>query len=68
MEVLLNGERRTYEGPLTIRALLEREGIPADRMGVAVAVNRRVIPRTQWHEVYLQGGEKVELVYARQGG
>jgi len=68
MEVLLNGERRTYEGPLTIGALLEREGIPADRMGIAVAVNRRIIPRTQWHEVYLRGGEKVELVYARQGG
>jgi sulfur carrier protein len=68
MEVLLNGERRTYEGPLTIGALLEREGIPADRMGIAVAVNRRVIPRTRWHEVYLQGGEMVELVYARQGG
>jgi len=27
-----------------------------------------VIPRAQWGEFYLRGGEKVELVYARQGG
>jgi len=68
MEIELNGERRQYEGPLTIAALLEREGLTPDRMGIAVAVNQRVIPRGQWHEFYVRGGEKVELVYARQGG
>ncbi len=68
MEILLNGERRQYEGPVTIVALLEREGIQPNQVGIAVAVNQRVIPRARWHEFSLQGGEKVELVYARQGG
>ena len=68
MEILLNGERRQYEEPMTIATLLEREGIAPDQIGIAVAVNQRVIPRSQWREFYLRGGEKVELVYARQGG
>jgi len=68
MEIVLNGERRQYEGPLTIATLLEQEGLPAHQIGIAVAVNRQVIPRAQWGEFYLRGGEKVELVYARQGG
>ncbi len=68
MEILLNGDRRQYEEPMTIATLLEREGIDPDQIGIAVAVNQRVIPRSQWRAFYLRGGEKVELVYARQGG
>jgi len=68
MDIQLNGERRVLMEPLTLWQLLEGEGIPPEQIGVAIAVNRQVIPRQAWKDFRLQGGEVIELVYARQGG
>lgn len=45
-------------------------GQPADgaRLGVAVAVNSAVVPRSQWAGRRLTEGDDVELVTAVQGG
>lgn len=45
-------------------------GQPVDgsRLGVAVAVNSAVIPRSQWAGRRLTDGDDVELVTAVQGG
>lgn len=45
-------------------------GQPLDgsRLGVAVAVNAAVVPRSQWAERALTEGDDVELVTAVQGG
>ncbi|MCL6528460.1 MAG: sulfur carrier protein ThiS [Thermaceae bacterium] len=42
--------------------------LDATHLGIAVAVNRRVIPRSEWAATSLQEGDTIELVYARQGG
>lgn len=54
---------------LTGRALTPG-GRPADgsRLGVAVAVNAAVIPRSEWSGWELTAGDNVELVTAVQGG
>ena len=36
--------------------------------GVAVAVNYRVIPRSQWQEFVLHDGDALEIIRATQGG
>ncbi len=70
MRVKLNGVWQELDttGPVTVRDFLRRQGIDPERVGVAVAINREVIPRSRWLMVMIQGGEEIELVYARQGG
>ena len=38
------------------------------KLGVAVARNAEVVPRSQWHGTALADGDDVELVTAVQGG
>lgn len=68
MRVQLNGESITLPPGINIEALLQHLRIDPQQVGIAVAVNRRVIPRAQWQTTTLSEGDQVELVYARQGG
>lgn len=68
MQVRLNGEAVQLPEGLTVQALLQRVGVEPAQIGVAVAVNRRVLRRTEWASVQLAEGDQIELVYARQGG
>lgn len=49
---------------------LAATGQPVDgaRLGVAVAVNATVVPRSQWAQQALSEGDDIELVTAVQGG
>lgn len=68
MRVLLNGEPQELPTPCTVADLLRRLQLEATSIGLAVAVNRQVIPRSAWEATLLKEGDQVELVYARQGG
>ncbi len=61
----VNGEPRNLpvRTPRELLAELELEG-----EFFAIAVNRRVIPKTRWNEAVLQDGDSVEIVTPRQGG
>jgi sulfur carrier protein len=43
-------------------------GIPALARGVAVAVDREVVPRSRWDDTHLADGQRVEVLEAVQGG
>ena len=49
---------------------LDDSGHPVDggRLGVAIAVDSEVVPRSAWAAHRLAAGSHVELVTARQGG
>ncbi|MGJ9372399.1 sulfur carrier protein ThiS [Nesterenkonia sp. CF4.4] len=49
---------------------LNPDGTPADggRLGVAVALDAAVVPRSRWSATTLTGGEDLEIVTAVQGG
>ncbi|MCI1748269.1 MAG: sulfur carrier protein ThiS [Acidipropionibacterium sp.] len=49
---------------------LEPDGRPADggRLGVAVAIDRAVVPRSRWQATELAPGQTVDIVTAVQGG
>jgi len=66
MRILLNGEERTLEGPLTLAALVERLGMKADR--VAVELNREIVSRPRWAETELHEGDRLEIVQFVGGG
>jgi sulfur carrier protein len=78
MNITLNGTGRTVAAALSIAALVsEATGRPlaADgrakdgrKLGVAVACNAQVVPRSLWSATELAEGDDVELVTAVQGG
>jgi sulfur carrier protein len=65
MNIMLNGAERRVPDGLSVGDVVAIVGAP-DR-GVAVAVDSRVVPRSQWTET-VRGGAVVEVLTAVQGG
>jgi len=66
MRVVVNGEPRTVARGVTVDTLVAALG--RGPRGIAVAVNREVVPRSTWGEVQLRPGDHVEVLDAAQGG
>jgi len=66
MNVLINGDERSLESPLTLAALVESLGMKPDR--VAVERNREIVPRDQWLVTELAEGDQLEIVHFVGGG
>ena len=74
MRYEVNGEERSLEsGSLTVLQLLNQEGLTQasscePRVGIAVAVNEAIIPRSRWDKVVIQPDDNVDLFQAIAGG
>lgn len=69
MRIILNGAEQEIADGATIADLLAQTHPDATaQRGVAVAVDRQVVPRSTWTEAVLAEGAKVEFVTAVQGG
>lgn len=78
MNIILNGNQEAVADGASISALVSQvtgrplaaDGQATDgrRLGVAVARNAQVVPRSQWSATALADGDDVELVTAVQGG
>lgn len=66
LEVVVNGQRITVAAGMTVGGLVDLV-VPSSR-GVAVAIEREVVPRSTWSHVQLAGGEHVEIVSVSAGG
>lgn len=66
MQLTINGEKKAFEQPLAIPALLDALGVSQQR--VAVEVNRSVVPRARHAATVLQDGDEVEVVTFVGGG
>jgi len=66
MQVEVNGRSRQVADGLSLADLVASAVRRAD--GVAVAVNRAVVPRSNWAGRVLQGGDQVEIIQAVGGG
>jgi sulfur carrier protein len=66
VKVAVNGAQRELQAGATVALLLDDLGVPHD--GVAVAVNERVVPRSQHATLELTDGDRVEVVHAVAGG
>ena len=66
LRILLNGEPRELEGPVTVSDLLQKLGI--DARLVAVEVNRRVVRRAHHAATEVPDGAEVEIVSFVGGG
>ena len=78
MNIRLNGTEHALPDGASVSTLVSQvtgrplapNGQSADgrKLGVAVARNAALVPRSQWHGTALADGDDVELVTAVQGG
>ncbi len=66
MKLIVNGEARELEAPLTVVELLVRLGV--DQRYGAVEVNREVVPRSEHATHALADGDQVEIIRFVGGG
>ena len=66
IEIYLNGEARNVDEHISVESLLERFGLPRQR--VAVELNRSVIRRDDWATTNLNHGDAVEVIHFVGGG
>ena len=66
VRIRLNGQDHVLPNEATVAAMVDANGGP--RVGVAVAVNGRVVPRKEWEQTRLAEGDDVRLVRAVAGG
>lgn len=66
MIILLNGAEHRLEPDTTVAQLLVSLQLPS--VGVAVAVDRRVVPRSEHAQTHLEEGAVVEILRAVGGG
>lgn len=78
MNITLNGSRHAVADDASITTLISQitgrplaangQATDGQKLGVAVAHNSEVVPRSQWYVTALAEGDDVELVTAVQGG
>lgn len=66
LDLSVNGERVEAPPDATVRALLEL--LKLDGRRIAVAVNRDVVPRSEYASRPLADGDRVEILEAVGGG
>ena len=62
----INGEPRSFEGPLSVAQLIERLQLGSKR--VALERNGEIVPRGRFAEQPLHDGDRLEIVVAVGGG
>ena len=65
LALLVNGEETRFERSTVAELVARMDG---DGRGVAVAVNREIVPRSRWGDHHLRDGDRVEVLRAAQGG
>ncbi|MGH8248834.1 MAG: sulfur carrier protein ThiS [Gammaproteobacteria bacterium] len=65
MQVVINGETGSFEGIATVADLLRTLRLQGR---IAVEINRRIVPRSQFDSHPVCDGDVIELVHAIGGG
>ena len=64
--VSINGEERSFEGPMTAQKLLQ--SLSLDPQKVALERNRQIVPRSTYGAIDIAHGDKLEIVHFVGGG
>ena len=66
MEIVINGENRQVQTPLSVEELLRSLELKGDR--IAVELNRQIVRRERWAATQLQEKDSLEIVHFVGGG
>ena len=64
----VNGEDRDVRENLSITELLIELNIDSEQSGIAIALDREVIPKSAWKTTEVLEDSEVEIIRAVQGG
>ncbi|NAW50168.1 sulfur carrier protein ThiS [Elizabethkingia argentiflava] len=68
MELTINHKKRYFDNlPSTLETLMQLEAFGKSQ-GIAVAINNRVVPKTDWIHTTLQDKDVILIITATQGG
>ena len=68
MKIRVNGEEKEVRLNINVYDLLVALELEPVQAGIAVAVDREVIPKTAWQGTELRENSDVEIIRAVQGG
>ncbi len=68
MKIRINGEERVIEREVTVAELLDIVGVKFREVGLAVAVNGEVVPKSEYALRRIGEGDSVEIVQLVGGG
>ncbi|MEW6655715.1 MAG: sulfur carrier protein ThiS [Aquificota bacterium] len=68
MRLVVNGKDTHMPEGISILELLERLEIKVREVGLAVAVNGEIVPKSRYKEYILKDGDSVEIVNIVGGG
>ena len=66
IELLINGESRSFPAPLALNQLIESLDLAGKR--IAIEKNGEIVPRSQHASTPLANGDRLEIVVAVGGG
>lgn len=66
IHIQLNGENRSFDGPLSLSQLIEQLGLNPAK--VAVERNMEIVPRSTLADVQCADGDVLEIVHFVGGG
>lgn len=66
IELVINGERRSFPAPLTLTQLIDTLDMAGKR--IAIEKNGEIVPRSQHVVTALENGDRLEIVVAVGGG
>lgn len=66
LELIVNGEPRSFPAPLTVAQLVELLALTGKR--IAIEKNGEIVPRSQHADTPLASGDRLEIVVAVGGG
>lgn len=77
MKIIINGTERTTDTTI-LKDILETElnlrltdtgtAENGNKLGIAVAIDETVVPRSQWNRTEVREGARLEIITAVQGG
>ncbi|PCH65269.1 MAG: thiamine biosynthesis protein ThiS [Bacteroidetes bacterium] len=67
MDITVNSKKRSFENAKTVKEILNELNIKSEN-GIAVAVNKSVITKSDWDDFELKENDSMLLIQATQGG
>jgi sulfur carrier protein len=66
MNLIINGENKTFDNDITLQNILNK--LKIEKKVMALAVNMQIIKRKNWNKYIPKDGDKLELLQFVGGG
>ncbi len=66
--IIVNGEEREVDREITVMELLDLMDVKFREIGLAVAINEEVVPKSEYGTRKVKEGDRIEIVQLVGGG